>query len=38
MSHSAQVILAISITATLCLTARGWARDRLGRLSHPERD
>jgi len=38
MSHSAQVILAISITATLCLTARGWARYRLGRLSHPERE
>ena len=38
MSHSAQVILAISITATSCLTAWGWARYRLGRLSHPERE
>ena len=31
MSHSAQVIRAISITATLCLAAWGWARYRLGR-------
>jgi hypothetical protein len=38
MSHSAQVILAISITATLCLSAWGWERYRLGRLSHPERE
>jgi hypothetical protein len=38
MSHSAQVILAISISGALCLTAWGWARHRLGRLSHPERE
>jgi hypothetical protein len=36
MSHSAQVILAISIAATLSLTAWGWARRRLDCLSHPE--
>jgi hypothetical protein len=28
MNHSAQVILAISIAATFCLTAWGWARHR----------
>jgi hypothetical protein len=38
MSHSAQVILAIGIAVTLCLTAWGWARHRLIRLSHPERE
>ena len=38
MRHSAQVILAISIAATLSLTAWGWARHRLDRFSYPERE
>jgi hypothetical protein len=38
MSHSAQVILAISIAATLSLATWNWARHRLDGLSDPERE
>jgi hypothetical protein len=38
ISHGAQVILVIGITIALCLTAWGWARHRLARFSHQERE